>query len=163
MPAEFKKVNGRTVHVSNIIEHSAKIGNGTIIGYHCHISGVVGDGCKIRNGVSIPKGVSISNEVLIGDSVVFNCVEGIRAFSRVDIADTVVEEGVTIAAGAIINMGVTIGRFAFIGAGSVISKNVMPYSMTFGNPAKHWGWICKNGHRMNQRHNACPKCGVHND
>jgi len=179
---EFKKIQGIQVPVSAIIENGCKVGNGTkiwhfshimptavigencIIGDHCFIAGVVGDNCKIQNGVSIFQGVHLADNVFVGPNAVFSNVLSPRVhIEQKNYHNTFVREGVSIGAGAVIVCGNTIFRYAFIGAGSLVSKDVMPYSKTFGNPAKHWGWVCKNGCNMRSRDSACPTCGVTND
>jgi len=143
---------------------TAVIGKNCIIGDHCFIAGVVGDNCKIQNGVSIFKGVHLADNVFVGPNAVFSNVLSPRAhIEQKNYHNTFVREGVSIGSGAVIVCGNTIGRYALIGAGSVISKNVMPYSITIGNPAKHWGWVCKNGCNMRNRDPVCPTCGVAND
>lgn len=180
---EFKKIGGVKVPASCVIElgsvignytkiwhfshimPSAVIGNNCIIGDYCFIAGVVGDGCKIQNNVSIFKGVILEDDVFVGPSAVFTNVLLPRAFieQKQVFEPTHVHKGVAIGAGAVIVCGITIGHYAFIGAGAVVTRNILPYAMVYGNPAKMQGWICKKGHKMRERHRECPNCGVKND
>ena len=179
---EFQKVYGLKMPASCVVEPGSVIGNKTkiwhfthimpsavigencIIGDNCFIAGVVGDNCKIQNNVSVFKGVHLADNVFVGPSVVFSNVLLPRAhIEQKNYHNTFVKEGVTIGAGAVIVCGNNIGKYALIGAGAVVTRDVLPYAMVYGNPAKMQGWICKNGCKMSQRHLECPKCGVKND
>jgi len=157
------------VHRTAIVDGPPDIGNETYIRHFCHImsgckigsgcsigqngfiaSGVtIGNNVKIQNNVSIYEGVEIEDDVFIGPSVVFTNVSNPRA--SVDKKDqyekTVVKKGATIGANATIVCGITIGEYAFIGAGSVITKDVPPFAMVVGNPARAIGTVDKDGNR----------------
>jgi len=146
-----------------IIEQGSYIGKGTMIWHFSHImpgasigenctigqnvfidQGVeIGSGCKIQNNVSVYKGVRLEDDVFIGPSVVFTNVMNPRAFidRKKEILKTTVEQGASIGANSTILCGVTIGEYALIGAGSVVIKSVRPYSMSCGNPARHFKYI----------------------
>ncbi len=151
-------------HFTHILR-GAVIGKNCIIGQNCFIAGTIGDNCKIQNNVSIFKGVILENDVFFGPGSMTTNVLNPRAFieQKESFEPKMIRQGASIGACAVVLAGVEIGRYSMIGAGSIITKDVMPYSMTFGNPAKHWGWICKNGCKMNQRYLDCPVCGVTND
>lgn len=150
-------------HYSRVMP-SAIIGKNCTIGQGCFIAGIIGDRCKIQNNAQIFDGVIIKDDVFIGPSTIFSNVRNPRSFieQKDNFEQTIIEEGVTIGAGAIIRCGITIGEYAFVGCGSVITKNVKPYSMVYGNPAQQFGWVCKNGHRKTRRAETCKVCGDEN-
>jgi UDP-2-acetamido-3-amino-2,3-dideoxy-glucuronate N-acetyltransferase len=105
---------------------------------------------KIQNNVSVYKGVTIEKNVFLGPSVVFTNVINPRSFiSRKDeFRPTIVREGATIGANSTIICGIEIGTYALVGAGSVVTKNIPAFSTWFGNPAKHKGWVSKEGYKL---------------
>ncbi|MHC4808411.1 MAG: acyltransferase, partial [Planctomycetota bacterium] len=113
-----------------------------------------------QDNVSIYKGVTLEDEVFCGPSMVFTNVYNPRAsIRRMDeVKPTLVKKGATIGANATIICGVTIGRYAFVGAGSVVTKDVNDYSFVVGNPARQIGWICECGIRINGDL-ICESCG----
>lgn len=131
----------------------AKIGQRCILGQNVMIAGnvVVGDGVKIQNNVSVYEGVLIERNAFIGPSVVFTNVSTPRSFvNRKDkFLITKVGEGASIGANATIICGNSIGNFAMVGAGSVVTKNVLPYALVVGNPAKQVGWVSEFGRTLN--------------
>ena len=137
------------VHISS----GAKIGNNCTLGQNVYVGNdvVIGNKCKIQNNVSIYDGVILEDEVFCGPSMVFTNVYNPRsAINRKDeYRKTLVKKGVTFGANSTILCGVTIGEFAFIGAGALINKNVKPYALMVGLPAKHIGWMSKYGNRLN--------------
>lgn len=149
-------------HFSHIIS-GTKIGKACNIGQNVVIGGnvTVGDGCKIQNNVSIYEGVELENDVFCGPSMVFTNVFTPRSHvSRKDeYLPTPVRKGATIGANATIVCGNEIGAYAFIGAGAVVTKPVVPQALMVGNPAKQIGWMCKCGERLPDNY-CCNRCGV---
>ncbi len=157
-------------HESAIIDEGSVIGKGTKIWHfthvmqHCYIGencnlgqnvvispGVkLGNNVKVQNNVSIYTGVICEDDVFLGPSMVFtNVINPRSAIARKDqYKTTLVEKGASIGANATIVCGVTIGQYAFIGAGAVVTKNVAPYELVVGNPARHMGWMSEYGHRL---------------
>ena len=157
-------------HSSAFIDEGCKIGKGTkiwhfshimancILGERCNIGQnvvispevVLGKNVKIQNNVSIYTGVTCDDDVFLGPSMVFtNVINPRSAINRKnEYAKTHVGKGVSIGANATIVCGHDIGEYAFIGAGAVVTKNVQPYSLWVGNPAKQMVWISEYGHRL---------------
>jgi UDP-2-acetamido-3-amino-2,3-dideoxy-glucuronate N-acetyltransferase len=138
-------------HFSHIMSDS-KIGRNCNIGQNVVISPqvVLGDNVKVQNNVSIYTGVTCDNDVFLGPSCVFtNVINPRSAVNRRDsYLKTHVGKGATIGANATIVCGHDIGPYAFIGAGAVVTKNVLPYALVVGNPAKQLGWVSEYGHRL---------------
>lgn len=154
-------------HESSYIDSGATIGNGTKIWHFCHIqSGAVignncslgqnvnvsgkariGNGVKIQNNVSVYDGVTIEDNVFCGPSMVFTNVINPRAFveRKTEYKKTILKEGCSIGANVTIICGVTIGEYALVGAGSVVTHDVPPYSVVYGNPAAVRGKVDKEG------------------
>jgi len=165
-------VDSHYVHPSAIIEADVSIGEGskiwcfshllpgTTIGKQCNIGQnvmigpdvTIGDRCKIQNNVSVYKGVTLEDGVFCGPSMVFTNVFNPRAeISKMDqLRETKVKKGATIGANATVICGVTLGTFCFVGAGSVVTKDVPDFAMVVGNPAKQIGWICVCGERLSE-------------
>lgn len=157
-------------HPSAIIDPGARIGAGSKIWHFCHLmpdceigescslgqnvfvaSGVkLGRNCKVQNNVSLYTGVHCGNDVFIGPSAVFTNVINPRAAvnRKSEYLPTVLEDGVTIGANAVIVCGTRLGQHAFVGAGSVVTKAVRPYELVVGNPARHIGWMSTAGGRL---------------
>ena len=157
-------------HETAIIDEGCKIGEGTKIWHFTHIMSncEIGEGCnigqnvvvspevklgrnvKIQNNVSVYTGVICEDDVFLGPSMVFtNVVNPRSAVNRKsEYAHTLVKKGATIGANATIVCGHDIGEFAFIGAGAVITKDVKPYALMVGNPARQLGWMSEYGHRL---------------
>ena len=155
------------VHASSVIDNGAVIGDGTSIWHFCHVmpSAIIGMNCnlgqntfidnnvhigdrvKIQNNVSVYNGVIIEDDVFIGPAVVFTNVTNPRSFieRKEEFKSTLVKKGATIGANATIICGNEIGEYAMVAAGSVVTKDVQPYSIVMGNPAKHTGWVSKEG------------------
>ena len=166
-------------HESAIIDKEVEIGKGTKIwqfshllsgskiGENCNIGqnvvigpeAIVGNKCKIQNNVSVYKGVTLEDGVFCGPSMVFTNVFNPRAeISKMDeLRPTLVQRGATIGANATIVCGVTIGRYAFIGAGAVVTRDVSPYALFVGNPARQAGWMCQCGERLSPKL-LCSSC-----
>lgn len=154
-------------HFSHIMP-GAKIGNQCNIGQNVVISPdvVIGNNVKIQNNVSIYTGVQIEDDVFLGPSMVFTNITNPRSqISRKDqYKTTLVKKGASIGANATIICGVTIGSYALIGAGSVITKDIRPYELVYGNPAIHKGWVSEYGHKLhfdNEGIAICPESNQH--
>jgi UDP-2-acetamido-3-amino-2,3-dideoxy-glucuronate N-acetyltransferase len=168
------------VHETSIIDKGCEIGSGTKIWHFSHIlSGskigkncnigqnvvigpdvTIGNGCKIQNNVSVFKGVTLEDHVFCGPSMVFTNVYNPRAhISRMNqIRKTLVKKGATIGANATIVCGVTIGEYAFIGAGSLVNKEVPNHALVVGVPARQISWVCGCGEKLN-KDLVCEICG----
>lgn len=151
-------------HFSHIMS-GAKIGKNCVIGQNVFISSgaIIGNHIKIQNNVSIYDGVILEDDVFCGPSMVFTNVFNPRSFisRRKEFRKTLVKRGATIGANATVICGNTIGEYAFIGAGSVITKDVPDYAMVYGNPAKVKGWICQCAEEIVFRSGKaiCKACG----
>jgi UDP-2-acetamido-3-amino-2,3-dideoxy-glucuronate N-acetyltransferase len=148
-------------HFSHIISGS-KIGKNCSIGQNVVIGPdvTIGSVCKIQNNVSVYKGVTLEDNVFCGPSAVFTNVINPRAeIKRMsEIKPTLVKKGATLGANCTIVCGHIIGNYAFIAAGSVITKDVPDFALMAGNPAKLKGWMCQCGYKLNEKMN-CPECG----
>jgi UDP-2-acetamido-3-amino-2,3-dideoxy-glucuronate N-acetyltransferase len=168
------------IHPSSIVDDPCEIGDdtkiwhfshimsGAVIGKCCNIGQnvlissdvILGDNVKIQNNVSLYTGVTCGDNVFLGPSCVFtNVINPRSAINRRGIySKTHVGEGASIGANATIVCGHDIGEYAFVGAGAVITKNVLPYSLVVGNPAKQIGWISEFGHRLVFDKNGFASC-----
>lgn len=168
------------VHETAIIDPDVGIGRGTRIWHFSHILGgsvigedcvigqnvmigprvQVGNGCKIQNNVSVYEGVTLGDRVFCGPSCVFTNVTNPRAFidRRSEIRLTRVGFGASIGANATIVCGITIGDYALVGAGAVVTKNVPPYALVIGSPARFRGWVGRSGERLDADL-VCPRTG----
>jgi len=150
-------------HFSHIMSN-VKIGSNCIIGQNVYISSdvVLGNNVKVQNNVSIYSGVICEDDVFLGPSMVFTNVINPRSAinRRGKYLKTFVGKGASIGANATIVCGHDIGPYSFIGAGAVVTKNVQPYALVVGNPAKQIGWVGEYGHRLNFDENnraICPE------
>jgi len=138
-------------HFTHVLSNS-KIGERCVIGQNVCIgpSVRIGNGCKIQNNVSVYPGVTLEDDVFCGPSMVFTNVLTPRAHieRKDEFAPTHVERGATIGANATIVCGTRIGRFAMIGAGAVVTKDVPPFALVVGNPARRLGWVSETGERL---------------
>jgi UDP-2-acetamido-3-amino-2,3-dideoxy-glucuronate N-acetyltransferase len=138
-------------HFSHIMPN-CKLGENCNIGQNVVISpGVVlGNNVKVQNNVSIYTGVTCEDDVFLGPSMVFtNVINPRSAIVRRDsYRTTVVRKGATIGANATIVCGNDLGMYCFIGAGTVVTKAVLPYALIIGNPGRHIGWMSKFGHKL---------------
>lgn len=138
-------------HFSHIMSNSS-IGEFCNIGQNVVISPKVkiGNGVKIQNNVSVYTGVICEDNVFLGPSMVFTNVINPRSFivRKEEFLETYVEKGASIGANATIICGNRIGSYAMIGAGTVVTKPVLPYALVVGNPGKQIGWISMHGHRL---------------
>lgn len=160
-------------HFSHIMPN-AKIGRNCNLGQNVFVASdvVLGNNVKIQNNVSIYTGVTCEDDVFLGPSMVFTNVTNPRSAvnRRDEYAKTHVGQGASIGANATIICGHDIGEFAFVGAGAVVTKHVLPYALVVGNPAKQIGWISEFGCRISFNENGigvCKESGVkyqlHND
>jgi UDP-2-acetamido-3-amino-2,3-dideoxy-glucuronate N-acetyltransferase len=138
-------------HFSHIMSH-CKMGNNCNIGQNVVISPdvVLGNNVKIQNNVSLYTGVTCDDDVFLGPSCVFTNVTNPRSAinRRGQYSKTHVGKGASIGANATIVCGHDIGEYAFIGAGSVVTKTVLPFALLVGNPARQIGWMSTYGHRL---------------
>ena len=159
------------VHESSYVDEPCEIGDGVKIWHFSHIMAncTIGKGCnigqnvvvssnvvlgcnvKVQNNVSIYEGVICEDDVFLGPSMVFTNVINPRSaiIRKHEYKKTVVKKGASIGANATIVCGYNIGEYAFVGAGSVITKNVPAYALMVGNPAKQIGWVSEYGNRLN--------------
>jgi UDP-2-acetamido-3-amino-2,3-dideoxy-glucuronate N-acetyltransferase len=153
-------------HFSHVMK-SAKIGKKSIIGQNVNVDGgaVVGNNVKIQNNVSVYTGTVIEDDVFLGPSCVLTNVTNPRAqVNRHSLYETtLLKRGCTIGANATIVCGVTVGRYAFVGAGSVVTKSVPDFALVVGNPARQVGWMSRHGHRLDSPDTngvmRCPESG----
>lgn len=140
--------NSKIWHWSHVCS-TAKIGNGCNIGQGCYIAGILGNGCKVQNNVSLYLGVECENNVFLGPSCVLTNDLNPRCGTpkHGHYVKTYIEEGATIGANATIRCGIRIGRHSLIGAGATVVKDVEPYAIMVGNPAKRIGTIDEYGNR----------------
>ena len=152
----------RIWHFTHIMT-GAVIGENTVLGQNVYIGSrsVVGRRCKIQNNVSLYDNVILEDDVFCGPSCVFTNVINPRAFveRKNQYDQTLVEQGASIGANATIVCGTTLGRFCFVGAGSVVTKNVPSYALVYGNPARIHGWVCRCGTILDDTL-VCKSCSV---
>ncbi len=138
-------------HFSHIMK-GALIGQNCVIGQNVFIASdvMIGNGVKIQNNVSVFSGVICEDDVFMGPSCVFtNVINPRSAISRKDqFKKTLIKKGASIGANATVVCGHTIGEYAMIGAGSVVTKDVLPYALLVGNPGKQIGWVSEYGNRL---------------
>ncbi|MBP5405945.1 N-acetyltransferase [bacterium] len=134
------------------ILRNASIGERCNIGQNCMIGANVriGSGVKIQNNVSVYESVEIEDDVFLGPSMVFTNVINPRAFieRKHEFRRTLVKKGASIGANATVVCGVTIGKYSFIGAGSVVSKDVPDFALAYGVPARRHGWVGISGNKL---------------
>ena len=171
------------VHPNAIVDEGAKIGDGSRVWHFAHVCAgakigtgvslgqnvfvgnkvVIGDRCKIQNNVSIYDHVTLEEGVFCGPSMVFTNVYNPRALieRKAEYKDTLIKKGATLGANCTIVCGVTVGEYAFIGAGAVVNKDVKPYALMVGVPAKQIGWMSQYGEPIplpvrGHGHYTCP-------
>ncbi|MBP6432664.1 MAG: N-acetyltransferase [Ferruginibacter sp.] len=157
-------------HATAVIDDNCSIGEGTkiwhfshvmpgaVIGTNCNLGqnvvvspGVIlGNNVRVQNNVSIYEGVICEDDVFLGPGMVLtNVINPRSAISRKnEFKTTLIKKGATIGANATIVCGNTIGQYAFIGAGAVVTKNVLPYALIVGNPGRQTGWMSEYGHKL---------------
>jgi UDP-2-acetamido-3-amino-2,3-dideoxy-glucuronate N-acetyltransferase len=174
---------GYFIHPTAIVDKGAAIGQGTKIWHFTHImsdarigtnciigqnvfigsGAILGNSIKVQNNVSIYEGVILEDDVFCGPSMVFTNVFNPRSFisRKKEFRKTLVKRGATIGANVTIVCGSTIGQYAFIGAGSVVTKDVPNYALVYGNPGKVKGWVCQCAEEIIFRSGKaiCKACG----
>ncbi|MEL6628012.1 MAG: acyltransferase [Bacteroidota bacterium] len=152
-------------HFCHVMAH-VKMGKGCILGQNVFVAGDVtlGNNVKVQNNVSIYSGVTCADDVFLGPSMVFTNVRNPRSavVRRGQYDPTYLEQGVSIGANATIVCGITMGKYCFVGAGSVVTKDVPPYALLVGNPARQIGWMSEYGHRLafdKEGRATCPESG----
>lgn len=157
-------------HETAVIDEGCKIGKGTKIWHFSHImtGAEIGENCnigqnvvvspgvrlgrnvKVQNNVSIYTGVICEDDVFLGPSMVFTNIINPRSavIRKEQYVETIVEKGASIGANSTIVCGNKIGKYSFIGAGAVVTKNVKPYALVVGNPARQTGWMSEFGHKL---------------
>ncbi len=175
-----------TIHSTAIVDEGAQIGDGSRVWHWVHISGgaqigrdcsfgqnvfvgnrvVIGNNCKIQNNVSVYDNVTLEDDVFCGPSMVFTNVYNPRSVvsRKNEYRNTLVRRGVTLGANATVVCGTTIGEYAFVAAGAVINRNVKPYALMAGVPAKQIGWMSQFGERLDlplggNAETFCPQTG----
>lgn len=160
-----------SIHPTAIIDEGATIGEGSRIWHWVHVCGgakigkgvslgqnvfvgnkvSIGDRCKVQNNVSIYDNVTLEEGVFCGPSMVFTNVYNPRSLieRKSEYRNTLVKKGATLGANCTIVCGHTIGEYAFIGAGAVVTRDVPPYALMVGVPAKQIGWMSEYGERLN--------------
>ncbi|MDB3862209.1 acetyltransferase [Flavobacteriaceae bacterium] len=138
-------------HFSHVMENCV-IGKSCSLGQNVVISSnvILGDNVKIQNNVSVYTGVICEDDVFLGPSMVFTNISNPRSaiVRRDKYKKTVVKKGATIGANATIVCGNTLGEYCLIGAGAVVTKDIPPFALVVGNPAKQIGWVSEYGHRL---------------
>jgi UDP-2-acetamido-3-amino-2,3-dideoxy-glucuronate N-acetyltransferase len=157
-------------HETAVVDSGCKIGKGTKIWHFSHIMPgcEIGENCnigqnvvvspgvklgrnvKVQNNISIYTGVICDDDVFLGPAMVFTNVINPRSqvIRKDSYVETIVEKGASIGANATIICGNIIGRYSFVGAGAVVTKDVKPYALVLGNPARQTGWMSEYGHRL---------------
>src|SRR5690349_6762847 len=143
---------GATIGAGTKIWHFSHVMPGAVIGARCNLGQNVvvmpgtkiGDNVKIQNNVSVYEGVELEDDVFCGPSMVFTNVMNPRSHvtRKHEYRRTLVRRGASIGANATVVCGVTLGEYAFVGAGAVINRDVLPYAMMAGVPARRIGWMC---------------------
>jgi UDP-2-acetamido-3-amino-2,3-dideoxy-glucuronate N-acetyltransferase len=174
-------------HESSYVDEGAEVGTGTKIWHFCHVMPhtrigqncnigqnvlvapgvVIGNNVKIQNNVSLYTGVTVEDDAFLGPSMVFTNVLNPRShISRKDeYKPTLVKRGASIGANATVVCGVTLGEYSFVGAGSVVTKDVPAYALVHGNPARLRGWVCQCGIKLSfnthegKETATCQSCG----
>ena len=173
------KMNTSFIHPSAVIDEGASVGEGTRVWHWCHImkGAIIGDNCnigenafiesgvklgngvKVKNNVALYTGIECEDNVFLGPNCVFTNVSNPRSFieRKNEFKKTIIRRGATIGANATIVCGHDIGEYAFVGAGSVVTKTVPPYTMVVGNPAKFYSYVCSCGYKLDPNL-ICPNC-----
>ncbi len=175
-----------TIHPTAIVDEGAQIGEGSRVWHWVHVCGGakigagvslgqnvfvgnkvrIGDNCKIQNNVSVYDNVTLEEGVFCGPSMVFTNVYNPRSLieRKSEYRNTLVKKGATLGANCTIVCGTTIGEYAFVGAGAVVNKDVKPYALMVGVPAKQIGWMSEYGEQITLPltgvgHYTCPHTG----
>jgi acetyltransferase-like isoleucine patch superfamily enzyme len=171
---ETKKIGqGTKIWAFTHIMPGASIGKNCNIGDHCFIEGgtYVGDNTTIKNGNMIWEGVTLEEGVFVGPHVFFTndlyprsrrFIQTTKRYQKKDnwLMLTLVKKGASLGAGVVILAGITIGEYAMVGASAVVTKNVLPYELVVGNPAKRMGWVCQCGNVLKFKKDTltCSEC-----
>jgi len=171
------------VHPSSFVDEGAVVGKGSKVWHFCHVlsGAVIGERCnigqncvimpgtrlgnnvKLQNNVSVYEGVELEDDVFCGPSMVFTNVGTPRSHvnRRGEYERTVVKKGASIGANATVVCGHNLGRYSFVGAGSVVTKDVKDFALVVGNPARQIGWMCQCGERLTlaKSQATCARCG----
>ena len=143
--------NTKIWHFSHILSHTT-IGKNCSFGQNCVVGPnvTIGNGVKVQNNVSIYEGVEVEDDVFLGPSMVFTNVINPRAFiaRKDEFRKTLLKKGCSIGANATIVCGVTIGEYALIGSGAVVNRDIKPYALMVGVPAKQIGWVSRAGNSL---------------
>lgn len=160
---------GATIGVNTRIWHwvhvcaGAKIGDSCSFGQNVFVGNdvVIGNNVKVQNGVSIYDAVRLEDDVFCGPHMVFTNVFNPRAAvsRKNEYRPTILKKGATIGANATVICGITIGEYAFIGAGALINKDVLPYALMVGVPARRTGWMCQCGVKLTGTGSVTCSCG----
>lgn len=155
-------------HSTAMVEKGAVVGIGTRIWHHSHVragatigklcslgknvyvdrGAIIGDRCKVQNNCSIYEGVILADDVFVGPHVTFTNDKHPRAAGEWMKQATIVDTGVSFGAHATVICGIRIGRYAMIGSGAVVTADVEPYSLIYGNPGRQVGYVCEKGHTL---------------
>jgi len=171
-------------HETAVIDEGTKIGKGTKIWHFSHVmtGSEIGENCnigqnvvispgvklgrnvKVQNNVSIYTGVVCDDDVFLGPSMVFTNIVNPRSaiIRKESYISTIVEKGASIGANSTIICGNRIGKYSFVGAGAVVTKDVKPYALVVGNPARQTGWMSEYGHKLqfdDKGFATCPESG----
>ena len=171
-----------SIHPTAIVDEGAQIGKASRIWHWTHVcaGATIGQGCslgqnvfvgndvvignnvKIQNNVSIYDAVRLEDDIFCGPSMVFTNVYNPRAaiIRKSEYRQTIVQRGATLGANCTIVCGVRIGEYAFVGAGAVVNRDVKPYELVTGIPAKHHGWMCQCAVRLKEIGTIQCDCGT---
>jgi UDP-2-acetamido-3-amino-2,3-dideoxy-glucuronate N-acetyltransferase len=159
-----------TIHPSAIVDVGAQLGEGCRVWHFVHICAkacigrgcsfgqnvyvgndvLIGDNVKVQNNVSIYDAVTLEDDVFCGPSMVFTNVYNPRSavMRKDEYRRTLVKRGATLGANCTVVCGITVGEYAFIGAGAVVNRDVPPFALMLGVPARHAGWMSRHGERL---------------
>lgn len=176
------------MHESALVEAGAQLGAGTKVWHHAHVRTrarigarcivgkgafvdvdvTIGDDCKLQNYACVYHGVSLGRGVFVGPHAVFTNDVRPRAISPAfaalrdgewEVGTTVVHDGAAIGANSTVLPNVTIGRWAMVGAGAVVTRDVAPFALVAGSPARQIGWVCACGGKVDEATRMCRRCG----
>lgn len=149
-------VQSNTIGINTHIWQFSVVLEGSIIGNDCNINChvfienevVIGNNVTVKSGVHLWNGIVIENDVFIGPSAVFTNDLRPRSKQRTPITKTLIQQGASIGANSTILTGITIGRYSMSGIGAIITKDVPPHALVYGNPAKIMGWVDTRGYKL---------------